>query len=171
MYLTVWWLAWIIGGGSGGQTEDKVTSLMWSNSVESDWGYVAWYAASQTPSFFCLCEFIITDLSPAVFSSICVCPHVPIPVSPVCLSICLSLCQSVSFSSVTDSTMSLNIITVTLNMGEYRAALNTSDGLCSYLWQMVMWLQILPFNVKHRQMNQVLDEAFPHHYLFMYVFQ
>uniref|UniRef100_A0A3Q0TAI5 Dishevelled segment polarity protein 3 n=1 Tax=Amphilophus citrinellus TaxID=61819 RepID=A0A3Q0TAI5_AMPCI len=48
------------------------------------------------------------------------CPSSP---SAVCLSVCnclpLSVRQSVSFSSVTDSTMSLNIITVTLNMERY----------------------------------------------------
>uniref|UniRef100_A0A3Q2QMF6 Dishevelled segment polarity protein 3b n=1 Tax=Fundulus heteroclitus TaxID=8078 RepID=A0A3Q2QMF6_FUNHE len=40
---------------------------------------------------------------------------------PLSLSTCLylSVCQSASFSSVTDSTMSLNIITVTLNMERY----------------------------------------------------
>uniref|UniRef100_A0A4W6FD60 Dishevelled segment polarity protein 3 n=1 Tax=Lates calcarifer TaxID=8187 RepID=A0A4W6FD60_LATCA len=36
-----------------------------------------------------------------------------------CVYLCPRVCQSVSFSSVTDSTMSLNIITVTLNMERY----------------------------------------------------
>lgn len=49
----------------------------------------------------------------AVLPLLSVCPSVTVS------SLCPSVCQSVSFSSVTDSTMSLNIITVTLNMGEY----------------------------------------------------
>ncbi|XP_035771996.1 segment polarity protein dishevelled homolog DVL-3-like [Neolamprologus brichardi] len=38
------------------------------------------------------------------------------------------VCWSVSFSSVTDSTMSLNIITVTLNMGEYASSGDANRG-------------------------------------------
>ena len=34
--------------------------------------------------------------------------------------------QSSSFSSITDSTMSLNIITVTLNMGEWEACMESA---------------------------------------------
>lgn len=43
--------------------------------------------------------------------------------SPVSL-----LLQSSSFSSITDSTMSLNIITVTLNMGEWELCLQSCQG-------------------------------------------
>lgn len=41
-----------------------------------------------------------------------------VPVAPCSGLLSLGLLQSSSFSSITDSTMSLNIITVTLNMGE-----------------------------------------------------
>lgn len=53
-------------------------------------------------------------------------PYFPLPFFLSVSVSFLPVCQSQSCSSVTDSTMSLNIITVTLNMGEYRE--NTQAG-------------------------------------------
>ena len=61
-----------------------------------------------------------------------VCLSFPLSVF-VFLSLSLSVLQSSSFSSITDSTMSLNIITVTLNMGEYVCVFVCGLLLCLWL--------------------------------------
>uniref|UniRef100_A0A8C2H9L3 Dishevelled segment polarity protein 3b n=1 Tax=Cyprinus carpio TaxID=7962 RepID=A0A8C2H9L3_CYPCA len=66
---------------------------------------------SRPPSFQSVTPQLSLSVCVCVFLSLSVCPHLS-------LSFSRSL-QSSSFSSITDSTMSLNIITVTLNMEKY----------------------------------------------------